>query len=85
MSSYEFMFKWMKQATKEERHIEEMESFAKKHPIIFMKFHRLSSEIVKNDETSQAYIKAKEQLNKLFTEHEEQFEPVFTVVKKKFS
>ena len=38
MNNYENIFRWMKKATKAERHIEELELFAKKHPIIFMKF-----------------------------------------------
>ena len=38
VNNYENIFRWMKKATKTERHIEELELFAKKHPIIFMKF-----------------------------------------------
>ena len=50
MEKYDYVFRWLKKATKPERHIEEMETFAKKHPIIFMKFHKESSSIVKYDE-----------------------------------
>ena len=42
MNNYDYMFRWIKNATKPERHIDEMETFAKKHPMIFMKFHKES-------------------------------------------
>ena len=47
MNNYENIFRWMKKATKTERHIEELELFAKKHPIIFMKFHKECNAIIK--------------------------------------
>ena len=38
-----------------------MEDFAKKHPIIFMKFHKYSrDQSLKDDEDDEKYIKAKE-------------------------
>ena len=37
MEKYDYIFRWLKNASKAERHIDEMEDFAKKHPIIFMK------------------------------------------------
>ena len=60
MNNYENIFRWMKKATKTERHIEELELFAKKHPIIFMKFHKECNAIIKYDESDPKYIKAKE-------------------------
>ena len=62
MNNYENIFRWMKKATKAERHIEELELFAKKHPIIFMKFHKEGNAIIKYDECDPKYIKAKEEL-----------------------
>lgn len=85
MDKYDYVFKWLKNATKPERHIDEMEAFAKKHPIIFMKFHKESSKIVNNDVNDKRYIKAKEELIKLFNENEEDFRPVFDSVKSKFN
>lgn len=85
MDKYDYVFKWLKNATKPERHIDEMEAFAKKHPIIFMKFHKESSKIVNNDVNDKRYIKAKEELIKLFNENEEDFRPVFDAVKSKFN
>lgn len=82
---YDYMFKWLKQATKPERHIDEVEEFAKKHPVLFMKYHNLFKPIVELDETDTKYIEAKEKLIKLFTEHEEDFKPVLEAVKEKFS
>ena len=40
MDKYDCVFRWLKNASKAERHIDEMEYFAKKHPMIFMKFHK---------------------------------------------
>ena len=77
MNNYENIFRWMKKATKTERHIEELELFAKKHPIIFMKFHKEGNAIIKYDESDPKYIKAKEALIKLFNENQSSFEPVF--------
>lgn len=85
MNNYDYMFRWIKNATKPERHIDEMETFAKKHPIIFMKFHKESSGIVKNEENDPKYIKAKEEITKLFDKHQEDFKPVFDAVKSKFN
>ncbi len=85
MDKYDYVFRWLKNATKPERHIEEMESFAKKHPIIFMKFHKESSKIVNNDVNDEKYIKAKDDLIKLFDDNEEDFKPVFDAVKSKFN
>ena len=69
LEKYDYVFRWLKKATKPERHIEEMETFAKKHPIIFMKFHKESSSIVKYDENDSKYIKSKEELIKLFNQN----------------
>ena len=65
MDKYDYVFRWLKNASKSERHIDEMESFAKKHPIIFMKFHKESGAIVKCEENDPKYIKAKEELRKI--------------------
>lgn len=85
MDKYDYIFRWLKNASKQERHIEEMEAFAKKHPIIFMKFHKESSKIVNNDVNNEKYIKAKEELIKLFDDNEENFKSVFDAVKSKFN
>ena len=84
MDKYDYIFRWLKNASKPERHIDEMEHFAKKHPIIFMKFHKESGAIVKYEENDPKYIKAKEELIKLFDENEEDFKTVFNAVKSKF-
>ncbi|MDV4152081.1 hypothetical protein R0131_14725 [Clostridium sp. AL.422] len=84
-NNYDYFFKWLKNATKEERHISEMESFAKKHPIIFMKFHTLSKGIVGYEENDKEYIEAKEKIIDLIKENEEKFKIVTDVVKNKFS
>lgn len=85
MDKYDYIFRWLKNATKTERHIDEMESFAKKHPVIFMRFHKDSKGIVENEENDPKYIEAKEKLTKLFEENKEDFKPVFDAVKNKFS
>ena len=59
MDKYDYVFRWMKNATKAERHIDEMETFAKKHPIIFWKFHRASKGIIENDVNDEKSLKAK--------------------------
>lgn len=82
---YEYVFSWLKKASKPERHIEEIETFAKRHPVLFMKYHNLFKPIVELDETDTKYIEAKEKLIKLFTEHEKDFKPVLEAVKEKFS
>ena len=81
MNKYDDIFKWIKNATKQERHIEEMESFAKKYPDIFWKFHTATSGIVDNEVDSSEYIKAKEELTKLFDENESSFNEIFEVIK----
>ena len=85
MNTYENIFRWMKKATKAERHIEELELFAKKHPIIFMKFHKYSRDIVERNEDDEKYIKAKNELEKLFNQHSSDFSSVFEAVKSKFN
>ena len=60
MEKYDYIFRWLKNASKAERHIDEMEDFAKKHPIIFMKFHKYSRDIVERNEDDEKYIKASE-------------------------
>ena len=85
MNNYENIFRWMKKATKAERHIEELELFAKKHPIIFMKFHKYSRDIVERNEDDEKYIKAKNELEKLFNQHSSDFSSVFEAVKSKFN
>lgn len=85
MDKYDYVFRWLKNASKAERHIDEMESFAKKHPMIFMKFHKSSGAIVNYEESDSKYIKAKEELTKLFDENEESFKQVFDAIKSKFN
>lgn len=85
MDKYDYVFRWMKNATKAERHIDEMETFAKKHPIIFLKFHRASKGIIENDVNDEKYIKTKEDLTKLFDENEEDFKEIFDVIKTRFN
>lgn len=79
---YDYIFEWLKTATKEERHCKEMESFAKKHPILFMKFHKPMRNIVNNDVNSQEYIKAKEDVTNLFSKNEDAFKEIFEAVKR---
>ena len=76
------ILQWIKNATKEERHNEVIEEFAKKHPIIFSKFHMLTRKIVSEDVDSKEYIKAKEKLTKLFRENEDDFKPIFDFILK---
>lgn len=76
------MIEWLRTATKEERHCKEMEDFAKRHPIIFMKYHKHAAQLVKAEMNSDDYLKAKEMLIELFNGHKEQFEPVFEAVRK---
>ena len=85
MDKYDYIFRWLKKGTKEDRHIAEMESFAKKHPIIFMRFHKNSRIIVENNEDDEKYIKAKSELEKLFDDNIDSFSPVFEAVKNKFN
>ena len=40
------LLEWMKTATKSERHIPEIEEFAKNNPKIFGEFHRLAGGII---------------------------------------
>lgn len=82
---YDFMFKYLHNATKEERHIEEMESFAKKHPLLFTKCHFLFRLIVNANENSKEFIDAREKLEKIFDKNEDAFSDLFNVVKEKFS
>ena len=46
-----------------------------------MKFHKEGNAIIKYDESDPKYIKAKEELIKLFNENQGSFEPVFEAVK----
>ena len=62
LNNYENIFRWMKKATKTERHIEELELFAKKHPIIFMKFHKEGNAIIKYDDPTQKLNSIEERL-----------------------
>ena len=84
-NNYDYFFKWLKQATKEERHIPEMESFAKKHPIVFMKFHTLSKGIVDYEENDKEYLEAKEKITNLIEENKEKFKEATDAVKNKFN
>lgn len=79
---YDFMFDWLRTATKEQRHCQEMESFAKKHPFIFIKFHRYCHSIVHSQVDSKDYLKSKEKLTNLFNDNKEQFQSVFDAVKR---
>lgn len=78
---YDYVFEWLRTATKEERHCKEMEDFAKKHPILFMKFHTQMKTIVNDNVNSQKYIDAKEYVTKLFTKNEDAFKDVFEAIK----
>lgn len=84
MGKYDYIFKWLKNASKAERHIDEMESFAKKHPMIFMKFHKYSRDIVEKNENDEKYLKAKNELEELFDQHSSEFLPVLQAIKSKF-
>ncbi|WP_455538681.1 hypothetical protein [Terrisporobacter sp.] len=78
---YDYVFEWLRTATKEERHCKEMEEFAKKHPVLFMKFHMQMKTIVHDDINSQKYINAKEEVTKLFSKNENAFKDVFSAIK----
>lgn len=78
---YEDIFQWLRSATKEQRHSKEMESFAKKHPILFMKFHKPMRVIVNSDINSEEYIKAKEDVTNLFSKNEESFKEIFESIR----
>lgn len=82
---YDYVFTWMKKATKPDRHFDEMEDFAKKHPALFMKYHGLFEPIVQHSETDPEYIEAREKLIKLFSENEEDFQSVLDAIKTRFS
>lgn len=82
MKMYDYMFDWLRTATKEERHCEEMEAFAKKHPVLFMKFHTKSKNIIHDEIDSEKYLKAKQEITELFSKNEEAFCDVFEAVKK---
>lgn len=83
--NYDYVFIWLKKATKPERHIDEIEAFAKRHPVLFMKYHNLFKPIVELDETDPKYIETKQKLIKLFSEHKEDFKPVLEAIKERFS
>lgn len=79
---YDYMFEWLKTATKQERHCDEIETFAKKHPLIFMKYHMYCKGIVQNDINTENYQKSKENMIKLFDSNKDDFKPVFEAVKR---
>lgn len=79
---YEDIFQWLRTATKEQRHCKEMEDFAKKHPILFMKFHKPMRTIVNSELDSEEYIKAKEDVSKLFSKNENAFKEIFEAIKR---
>lgn len=79
---YDYMFEWIRKATKEERHCKAMEDYAKKDPVVFMKFHNMTRDIIEKDVDSPEYLKAKEQITELFKEHKEDFKDIFEAVKK---
>ncbi len=79
---YDYVFEWLRTATKEERHCKEIESFAKKHPILFMKFHKPMRVIVGSELDSQEYIKAKEDVTNLFSKNEDAFKEIFEAIKR---
>lgn len=78
---YDYVFEWLRTATKEERHCKEMESFAKKHPILFMKFHKPMRDIVNSELDSEQYLKAKETVTNLLSKNEGAFQEVFDAIK----
>ncbi|SFU35635.1 hypothetical protein SAMN04487886_101135 [Clostridium sp. DSM 8431] len=85
INKYDFMFKYLHNATKEERHIDEMNNFAKQHPILFTKCHFLFRPIVNFDENSNEYKEAREKLEEIFNKNEEDFKELFDVIREKFS
>lgn len=78
---YDFMFNWLGTSTKEERHCEKIESFAKNYPSIFMEFHEKCVKLSINEKGSEAYIQAKMELVELFNDNKEVFEPVLKKIK----
>lgn len=81
---YDYMLKWVKNSTRDEHHIPEIEDFAKSNHEIFMKFHSLSKPIIQFDENSPEYLECKKKMIELFNENEETFKPFLDVVKTKF-
>lgn len=84
MDKYDYIFKYLRNSTKDEHHIDEMEAFARRHPILFMKFHKYSKPIVSANELSSEYKDAKSELEKMFDEHEKDFVELFTAIDTKF-
>ena len=62
------LLEWMKTATKSERHIPEIEEFAKNNPKVFGEFHRLAGGIISGEDLS-----TKEKLVELINNNEEEF------------
>ena len=63
------LLEWMKTATKSERHIPEIEEFAKNNPKVFGEFHRLAGGIISGEDLS-----TKEKLVELINNNEEDIE-----------
>ena len=84
MDKYDYIFKYLRNSTKDEHHIDEMEAFARRHPILFMKFHKYSKPIVSANELSSEYNDAKSELEKMFDEHEKDFADLFSAIDTKF-
>ncbi|HCW53816.1 MAG TPA: hypothetical protein DG753_08790, partial [Clostridium sp.] len=83
-NKYDFMFKYLHNATKEERHIDEMEAFAKKHPLLFAKCHFFFRPIVIAVDNSKDFLEAKDNLDKICEKNVEAFSNVYNEVKEKF-
>lgn len=81
MQQYDDIFQWIKHATKAQRHIPEMEDFAKKHPIIFMKFHTKTKGIIGHDSGTEEYEKSKRELIELFEQNKQTFDPLLEVIR----
>ena len=69
------LFEWMKVATKPERHIPEIEDFAKNNPKVFGDFHRLSGMIINGDDAE-----AKEKIRELVNNNEEEFNVILNAL-----
>ena len=69
------LLEWMKTATKSERHIPEIEEFAKNNPKVFGEFHRLAGGIISGEDLS-----TKEKLVELINNNEEEFNAIFSAL-----
>lgn len=81
MENLDSVFKWIKTATKQQRHSDAIEAFAKDNYTIFMQFHQKTEGIVNNPEGSEEYNKAKEELSTFINNNKDTFQPLLEAIK----